>query len=391
MRKLLLVALLVLGVAPSAQAERVKQLADVKGARTNTLVGYGIVAGLAGTGDDYSAGLAGPSIQIMLQRLGVHIEASQLRLRNVAAVMVTAELPPNAGAGSAIDITVSSIGSAKSLEGGTLLATPLKGADLKVYALAQGPISVGGFLVAGFSGSRVGKNHTTVGRVPSGARVEREIELRQEADIIELALRVPDFTTSVRIAEKANALVQERGGVTGAQQDAQEKAAAEGDKKEGPKDERNAWARDAGTVMVRIPDKDRGHLPDLMAAIEGLDVEADVVAKVIINERTGTVVLGDQVKLRAVAIAHGGLTLQVTETPMVSQPSAFSLGQTAVVPRTQISATDVKGQLHEMKASTTLGDVVQALNSLGVTPRDLVAIVQALKASGALRAEVVLL
>lgn len=389
MRKLLLIALTLL-TASTARAERVKQLADVKGARNNQLVGYGIVAGLAGTGDDYSAGLAGPSIQIMLQRLGVHIEASQLRLRNVAAVMVTADLPPNAGAGTAIDVTISSIGSAKSLEGGTLIATPLKGADLKVYALAQGPISVGGFLVTGYSGSRVGKNHTTVARIPNGARVEREIEQRPEADIIELALRVPDFTTAVRIAEKTNALVTERGGVTGAAEDAQVQAAAEGAKEE-PKDVRNSWARDAGTVMVRIPDKDRRHLPDLMAAIESLDVEADVVAKVIINERTGTVVLGDTVKLHSVAIAHGGLTLQVTETPMVSQPGAFSMGNTVTVPRTQITATDVKGTLHEMKASTTLGDVVQALNSLGVTPRDLVAIVQALKASGALRAEVVLL
>lgn len=387
-----LTAALVLMTATVARAERVKQLADVKGARVNQLVGYGIVAGLAGTGDDASTGLSGPSIVIMLQRLGVHIDATQLRLRNVAAVMVTADLPPNSGAGSAIDVTVSSIGSAKSLEGGTLLATPMKGADLKVYAIAQGPMSVGGFLVSGGSGSKVTKNHTTVGRIPNGARIEREVQIQREDDHIELALRTPDFTTAVRMAGVIDGMVQTRMPQAGLAPDAE--PAPEGTPAAAPEavaaKQRLAWARDAGTIIVLIPPEDRQRLPELIAVIESLDVEADIPTRVIINERTGTVVLGDGVKLLPVAIAHGGLTVQINEAPQVSQPGAFSKGETVVVPRTDIKATDIGGQLHAVEAGTSLGSVVQALNALGVTPRDLVAIIQALKSAGALRAEVVL-
>ncbi len=373
-------AICVLMSATVARAERVKGLADVKGARVNQLVGYGIVAGLAGTGDDASTGLSGPSIVVMLQRLGVRIDQTQLRLRNVAAVMVTADLPPNAGAGSAIDVTVSSIGSAKSLEGGTLLATPLKGADLKVYAIAQGPMSVGGFLVQGGSGSKVTKNHTTVGRIPNGARVEREILIQREDDHIELALRAPDFTTAVRLAKTVDEMMQQR------MPPAVEPAAGEAT----PAAPRMAWARDAGTIIVLVPPPDRERLPELISTIEALDVQADIPTRVIINERTGTVVLGDGVRLMPVAIAHGGLTVQINEAPQVSQPGPFSKGETVVVPRTDIKATDVGGQLHAISEGTSLGQVVQALNALGVTPRDLVAIIQALKAAGALRAEVVL-
>ncbi len=383
----LIAALCVFTWAGVAHAERVKGLADVKGARVNQLVGYGIVAGLAGTGDDMSTGLSGPSIVIMLQRLGVHIDATQLRLRNVAAVMVTADLPPNAGAGSAIDVTVSSIGSAKSLEGGTLLATPLKGADLKVYAIAQGPLSVGGFLVQGGSGSKVTKNHTTVGRIPNGARIEREIPIQRDGDHIELALRSPDFTTAVRMAKTIDTMMQERMPQMGEPVEAPAEGAPV---PPAPAAARLAWARDAGTIIVLVPPPDRERLPELIATIEALDVEADVPTRVIINERTGTVVLGEGVRLLPVAIAHGGLTVQINEAPQVSQPGPFSKGETVVVPRTDIKATDVGGQLHAVEASTSLGNVVSALNALGVTPRDLVAIIQALKAAGALRAEVVL-
>ena len=373
-------AICVLMSATAAKAERVKGLADVKGARVNQLVGYGIVAGLAGTGDDASTGLSGPSIVVMLQRLGVRIDQTQLRLRNVAAVMVTADLPPNAGAGSAIDVTVSSIGSAKSLEGGTLLATPLKGADLKVYAIAQGPMSVGGFLVQGGSGSKVTKNHTTVGRIPNGARVEREVQIQREDDHIELALRAPDFTTAVRLAKTVDEMMQQR------MPPATEPPAGEAT----PAAPRLAWARDAGTIIVLVPPEDRERLPELISTIEALDVQADIPTRVIINERTGTVVLGDGVRLLPVAIAHGGLTVQINEAPQVSQPGPFSKGETVVVPRTDIKATDIGGQLHAVSEGTSLGQVVSALSALGVTPRDLVAIIQALKAAGALRAEVVL-
>ena len=382
----LVAACCILMSASVAHAERVKGLADVKGARVNQLVGYGIVAGLAGTGDDASTGLSGPSIVVMLQRLGVRIDQTQLRLRNVAAVMVTADLPPNAGAGSAIDVTVSSIGSAKSLEGGTLLATPLKGADLKVYAIAQGPMSVGGFLVQGGSGSKVTKNHTTVGRIPNGARVEREVQIQRDDDHIELALRAPDFTTAVRLAKAVDAMMQQRLPPAVTEAPATDAPPTE----DAPAAPRMAWARDAGTIIVLVPPEDRERLPELISTIEALDVQADVPTRVIINERTGTVVLGDGVRLLPVAIAHGGLTVQINEAPQVSQPGAFAKGETVVVPRTDIKATDIGGQLHAVSEGTSLGQVVSALNALGVTPRDLVAIIQALKAAGALRAEVVL-
>lgn len=354
-------AVALLLVSSTGRAERLKDLADLRGARANQLVGYGLVVGLAGTGDDQQAKFSAQSVVTMLKRLGAHVDDENLRLRNVAAVIVTTDLPAYTAAGHRIDVTVSSVGNATSLEGGTLLASPLKGADGKTYAVAQGPLSVGGYLASGKSGSRTQKNHTTVARVPGGALVEREVVAEAFGEELEITLRTPDFTNAVSIAE---AITKALGATEPA-----------------------ADARDAGRVVVKVPEAFRDKVPMLMAKLEAVEITPDRVARVVINERTGTVVLGDRVKLAPVAIAHGGLTLEVKEQAQVSQPGAFSRGRTAVVQRTDISAKEGGAELRELAGGASLGDVVKALNALGVTPRDLVAILQALKASGALNAE----
>ena len=354
-----------------AQAEMLKDLADVRGARANQIVGYGLVVGLQGTGDGSDVNLNQQSIINMLRRLGTHVDGRRLRLRNVAAVVVTAELPPFIAAGQKIDVTVSSIGSATSLQGGTLLPTPLKGADLNVYAVAQGPLSVGGFLAGEAAGTRITKNHTTVGRVPDGALIEREVPVELRGRQIEITLRSPDFTTAVRIA----AGISNRIGTVVATATSAQSAAR---------------ARDAGTVLVDVPESYDGRLPELIAALESVEVTPAKAARVVINERTGTVVLGDKVELSPVAIAHGGLTLEVRKLAMPSQPGAFSSGETVVVENTTVKANEREGTLKDVGGGASLSDVVKALNALGVTPRDLVAILQALKSSGALHAQLVI-
>ncbi len=382
------------------RGERIKTLADLKGVRPNQLVGYGLVVGLAGTGDDQSAKFSSDSVVNMLQRLGTNINSNQLRLKNVAAVMVTANLPAFAAVGQRVDVTVSSIGTAKSLEGGTLLMTPLKGPDKNVYAVAQGALSVGGFLAVGKTGSSVQKNHPTVGRVPAGGLVEREVPVNLEREVLEISLRSPDFTTSVRIAQAIEKKLRMPPGAL----NEETKAGKKNKKKKGRKAKAEearlaaqmsgpdfetpfATSRDPGTVMVRVPQSYKGRVPVLISELEMLDVTPDLPTKVVINERTGTVVLGKGVRLSPVAVAHGGLTVEVEETPMVSQPGAFSTGNTEVVERSGIAVTETKGQLYAVGGGASLNDVVRALNALGVTPRDLVAILQALKSSGALHAE----
>lgn len=389
-------ALVLLFLAP-AQGERIKTLADLKGVRPNQLVGYGLVVGLAGTGDDQSAKFSSDSVVNMLQRLGTNINSNQLRLKNVAAVMVTAELPAFSSIGQRIDITVSSIGTAKSLEGGTLLMTPLKGPDKQVYAVGQGALSVGGFLASGKSGSSVQKNHPTVGRVPSGALVEKEVPINLKREILEISLRTPDFTTSVRIAEAIEKRLQEvvaaatKGAEKGPQKGARGKSKKKRAKEEPTQPAANvepyATSKSPGLVHVRIPDSYQERIPVLIAELEKVEVTPDVPTKVVINERTGTVVLGRGVKLSPVAIAHGGLTVEVQENPAVSQPGAFSGGTTAVVDNTTVKVTEIAGELHSVGGGTSLNDVVRALNALGVTPRDLVAILQTLKSAGALHAD----
>ncbi len=388
-----------------AVSARIKELANVQGARANQLVGYGLVVGLAGTGDDQQARFSVQSVASMLKQLGVRIDTSQLILRNVAAVVVTAELPAFIGPGQRLDVTVSSIGTAKSLQGGTLLMAPLKGADGKVYAVAQGGVSVGGFSAGGRTGSNVQKNFTTVGRVPGGALVEREVPFELNRSELRISLKAPDFTTAVRVADAIRGRLDEIAPAPMKEPTDSPEASADS---AGPADEESETAKpaddeseaealprveplDAGTVLVRVPQAFVESVPRLVAELEALEVESDRETRVVINERTGTVVLGERVKIAPVAIAHGGLTVAVSESFSVSQPGPFSRrGDTAVVPETRVTAQEQGGQLRELEEGASLSDVVQALNALGVSPRDLVAILQGLRSSGALQAELVI-
>lgn len=391
-RRPLAALLLLLGLLcpQPAQAERLKDLADLFGARHNQLMGYGLVVGLQGTGDDLYAGTSAQSTATMLRQLGVNLDANNLRLRNVAAVMVTAEMPAFVAPGQRLDVTVSSLGNARSLQGGTLVASPLKGADLKIYAVAQGPLSVGGFSALGITGSLLQKNVTTVGRIPSGALVEREINVDVPKDVLRMSLRNPDFTTAVRVASAIDQTLVAAGaapltaaapGAAPAPGTAQAANVTPGTPLPW------ATARDSGTVEVRVPDMYVGRVPALLAALEAVDVQPDWKSRVVVNERTGTVVLGDSVRLAPVAIAHGGLTLEVREQPLVAQPNPFTSGNTTVVASSQVSAKENKNPMYALSPGANLGEVVKALNTLGVSPRDLVTILQALKTSGALRAE----
>ncbi len=362
---------LVLILASPAFAARIKDLANVRGVRSNQLLGYGLVVGLAGTGDDNQVYFALESIQLMLRRLGVQaskqkvFDLRNLRMKNVAAVMVTAELPPFVGKGTRLDVTVSSLGNAKSLQGGTLLMTELRGVNLKVYALAQGALSVGGYAVSGRSGTRKIKNHVTVGRVPSGAIVERQVPSAfVKSNHMVVALSRPDFTTCTRVAAAIN------------------KELGEG----------TARARDPGTVEVKVPDAFKGKEMQLASKMELIQVQPDVPAQVVINERTGTVVVGKEVRLSPVAITHGNLTLEVSEKFKVSQPKGFLNrgGRTAVVPESKVKATEDKGSLRLVQGAASLADVVKALNTLGASPRDMISILQALKSAGALPVKVVI-
>ena len=385
----LLVALLVVVGPQSAQAERLKELADLEGARSNQLIGYGLVVGLAGTGDDASAPFSAESVVTMLERLGTQIDPSRVRLRNVAGVVITAELPAFVKPGQRLDVTVSSIGTAKSLEGGTLLMTPLKGADGVVYAGSGSSVDCG-FAASGGSGSSVvkppdGWTHT------GGAMVEKDVPVNLVRQELRITLRVPDFTNAARTAEVIqNKLANPEGA------DVQEQAprgrrgrgaAPEAAPAEPKEDEQFTQVMDGGSVTVKVPEAYQGKVPMLMAMLETLVISPDVPTRVVINERTGTVVLGGDVTLSPVAIAHGGLTVEVNESQAVSQPGAFSDGETTVVQESDVKVTEEEGQIHTVGPGTSLGEVVRALNAIGATPRDLVAILQALKSAGALHAE----
>ncbi len=361
--KTLLVALLLaLALAPGALAQdvRIKDIADVEGVRDNQLVGYGLVVGLNGTGDRLrSAVFTRQSLVGMLERLGVNTrdQERQLDTRNVAAVMVTANLPPFARPGSRIDISVSALGDSTNLTGGTLLVTPLLGADGEVYAVAQGAVATGAISARG-AGTSVTRGVPTSGRIANGAIVEREVPFALAGrDRVRLSLRNPDLTTARRIAEAINR--SQRGQL--------------------------AAATDSRTVTVSLG----GRSPvAFLSAIEQLRVVPDQIARVVIDEASGTIVMGSNVRVSTVAIAQGNLTIRVTETPQVSQPNALAGGETVVVPRTSIEVDDqANRRLGVLPQSVTLQDLVRGLNSLGVGPRDLITILQAIKASGALQAE----
>lgn len=356
--------MLMLSVA--ARAERIKDLAQVAGVRDNQLVGYGLVVGLDGTGDQTAqTQFTIQSIRNMLNQLGVTLPpTANPQLKNVAAVMVHATLPPFAKPGNTIDVTVSSIGNAKSLRGGSLVLTPLKGADGAVYAMAQGNLVVGGFGVDGNDGSSITVNVPSVGRVPNGATVEREVASPfHDGEFLTLNLHRNDFTTATRMANAIDDVL-------------------------GPQ---SALAMDGGSVRVVAP-ADATQRVAFMSLVENIDVApGDAPAKVVVNSRTGTVVIGNRVMVSAAAVTHGSLTVTISNNPIVSQPNPLAGGQTAVVPKTDIEVEQESNRMFLFNPGVSLDDIVQAVNGVGAAPGDLVAILEALKEAGALRAELIVI
>ncbi|MFV0623359.1 flagellar basal body P-ring protein FlgI [Sphingomonas sp. ac-8] len=347
--------------APAAAGNRIKDIVDVENVRPNQLVGYGLVVGLAGTGDRIrNTPFTEESVQAMLERMGVNIRGSQMRTQNVAAVSITATMPPFARSGSTIDVQVSALGDATSLQGGTLIASSLRALDGEIYAVAQGPVAVSGFKAQGAAAS-ISRGVATSARIAGGAIVEREVPYSlRSATTLKLALKNPDFTTAGHIASAIN------GRFAG-----------------------SAQVLDPATVQLTPAAGFPGGVVDLLSQIENLPVEVDQPARIVINEASGTVVMGSDVRISPVAIAQGGLTISVTEAPQVSQPGPFSNGTTAVVPRTQIAVDDGGGQsLAMVGGGASLKSLVSGLNALGVSPRDLITILQAIKSAGALQAEI---
>ncbi len=345
-----------------AGADRIKDIAKFEGVRDNQLIGYGLVVGLDGSGDKGKTAVQ--SISSMLKRMGITVNANDIKTKSIAAVVITATLPPFAKPGMKIDALVSTIGDAKSIQGGTLLLAPLKGPDGKVYGLAQGPVSIGGFAAEG-EGASTQKNHPTAGKIPEGITIEKEpVFTLGSGEEIRLFLNKADFATVDSISKKINEELQGE----------------------------FAFPLDPAAVNVVVPPAYRGNLVGLITRVEYLDVKVDMTAKVVINERTGTIIIGDKVRISPVAIAHGSLAIEINEMPEVSQPPPLAPenAETTVVPRTNISVKEQKASLIPV-AGVTLGQVIRALNALGVTPRDLISILQALKASGALRAELVII
>jgi flagellar P-ring protein precursor FlgI len=387
MVKLIFLCIVLLIVfVPEAFAARIKDVASIKGIRNNQLVGYGLVVGLNGTGDKAGTGFTVQSLANMIERLGIHVDQSSISVKNVAAVVLTASVPPFAKIGNKIDVSISSIGDAKSLQGGTLLLTQLRGVDRKIYALAQGPVSVGGFAAGGAGGGGVTKNHPTVGRISRGATIEREIPVPvQGKEKLIIALSNPDFTTAVRVRDAVNTRFGRL----------------------------LASTIDSGTIKMEIPVDFRERVVEMVATLENLEVMPDMVAKVILNEKTGTVVVGENVRISTVAVAHGNLSIMIKEHTLVSQPAPFAPGppagtgteqfqaengvvmgpggQTVVAPDTDVTVDEEKNRLLLLPRGSTIGELVRALNAIGVTPRDLITIFQSIKAAGALHAELELI
>ncbi len=361
-----IIALLILwGVVllSTAEASRIKELAKLEGVRSNQLIGYGLVVGLNGTGDSSSTQFTIQSLVSMMERLGVTVNPDTVKVANVAAVVVTADLPPFSRAGNTIDVSVASVGDAANLAGGTLLMTPLKAADGKHYAVAQGALVVGS-LAFGGEAAKVQKNHPTSARVPDGALVEREVPfVFGEESELNYRLKDSDFTTVSRMSEAVN---QHFGG-------------------------NPAHPLDAGQMQVAIPEDYRGRVVEFVAELEHLTVIPDTVARIVVNEKTGTIVMGEGVRISTVAVSHGNLNLIISEQSNVSQPRAFSEGETVVTPETDIGIVEEAGNLVVLEQGVSIGEVASALNAIGATPRDLIAIFQSIKASGALYADLVVL
>jgi flagellar P-ring protein precursor FlgI len=357
--------MLLCSVAESQTAPgiRLKDVARLQGIASTPAIGYGLVVGLNKTGDRRQTIFSAQTLANMLEQFGVDVPAGQIKVENVAAVLVTTEVPAFARAGARLDVTVASVGDARSLQGGVLLPTALRGPDGQLRATAQGPLSLGGF-GGGSGGNNVQVNHLTAGRVPAGALVHVDLATSlPPAETILLSLNDPDFSTAEHVAASIN---RELG--DGA-----------------------ALATDPATVMVRVPAEYRGAVAPLVARLEPLSVDIDAVARVVINERTGTVVVGGAVRLGPAAVAHGNLSVRIATRLTVAQPAPFSRGETTVVPQEQVDVDEGRNQLMVLEQGTTLEAVVQGLNALGASPRDIIAIMQALKAAGALRAELVIL
>jgi flagellar P-ring protein precursor FlgI len=351
---------LIWAALPASAASRVKDLASVEGVRQNQLIGYGLVVGLNGTGDTLNnIPFTKQSLQAMLERLGVNIRGQALRTGNVAAVMVTANLPAFGTQGTRTDVTVSALGDSKSLMGGTLLVTPLLGADGNVYAVAQGSLAIGGFAAEG-DAAKVVRGVPTVGRIANGAIIEREIEfVLNRMSQVRLALRNPDFTTAKRIAAAINDFI---GGAI-------------------------AEPVDPSTVQITVPKKYPGNLVALLTEIEQLQIEPDNAGRIIIDERSGVIVMGRDVRVSTVAVAQGNLTVTISEAPQVSQPAPFSRGRTRVVPRSQVGVQEDGHKLAVVEEGMSLQQLVNGLNALGIGPRDMISILQAIKAAGAIQAD----
>jgi flagellar P-ring protein precursor FlgI len=350
--------------SPGLANSRLKDIADFEGVRDNLLVGYGLVVGLDGSGDSLrNSAFTGESLKAMLERLGVSTRGLDLKTKNVAAVMVTATLPPFARQGSRVDVAVSALGDAKSLRGGILLVTPLYGADGEIYAVSQGPLTVGGFTAEGAAES-VTQGVPTSARIAAGAIVEREVEFAlEQLARVRIALRNPDFTTARRIAQAINGHLSLPA----------------------------ARVTDPATVALEVPSSYRGQTAALLTEIEQLRVQPDQPARVVIDERSGIIVMGAGVRISQVAVAQGNLTVRVTETPQVSQPNPLAEGDTVVVPRTRVEVEEGGGNMVLLEEGVSLEDLVAGLNALGVGPRDLIGILQAIKAAGALQAEIMVM
>ena len=361
-RFILAVTLAAAAVLPAAaNTSRIKDLVDVEGVRENQLIGYGLVVGLNGTGDTLNnSPFTRQSIQSMMERLGVNTRGMNMRTANVAAVMVTANLPPFATQGTRIDIRVSAMGDARSLQGGELLVTPLVGADGEVYAVGQGAVAISGFQAEG-QAARVTRGVPTVGRVSNGAIVEREVTFAiNRMASVRLALRNPDLTTARRIAAAINDFIGQP----------------------------SAEPTDPGTINLRVPPRFEGNIVALLTEVEQLRVQPDQVAKVVIDEASGIIVMGKDVRVSTVAVAQGNLTVSISERPQVSQPKPFGRGNKVVTPQTQIQAQEDGRGLAVVREGVSLQELVDGLNALGIGPRDLIAILQAIKSAGALQAEI---
>jgi flagellar P-ring protein FlgI len=354
-------ALLALSAMPAGATSRIKDLANIEGVRQNQLIGYGLVVGLNGTGDTLNnIPFTKQSLQAMLERMGVNIRGATIRTGNVAAVMVTGNLPPFGTQGTRMDVTVSALGDSKNLQGGTLLVTPLLGADGNVYAVAQGSVAISGFQAEG-EAAKIVRGVPTVGRIANGAIIEREIEFAlNRLPNVRLALRNADFTTAKRIAAAVNDYLGSK----------------------------SAEPIDPSTVQLTIPPEFKGNVVAFLTEIEQLQVEPDLAAKIIIDERSGIIVMGRDVRVATVAVAQGNLTVTISESPQVSQPNPQSRGRTVVTPRTGVSVVEDGKKLALVKDGVSLQQLVDGLNGLGIGPRDLIGILQAIKAAGAIEADI---